>query len=228
MPYKPKAFPRACLAVWICLMLSCLFACGRHVATEKQKVRDTLHKRVGGPCDGCGLMYEGMPDGMDAVDTSAAWAETGTKLLIKGRVYQRDGKTPASGIIVYYYHTDHSGHYSRRNDRPGAQTGHGYIRGWMKTDADGAYAIYTSRPAPYPHNNIEAHIHMLIKEPQLNEYYVDDLVFSDDPFLTADKRDRLENRGGSGILRVLSSGNLQVAQRDIVLGLHIPGYPGEW
>jgi len=35
----------------------------------------------------------------------------------------------------------------------------------------------------------------------------------------------MENRGGSGILRVLVSGDLQIAEHNIILGLNIPNYP---
>jgi protocatechuate 3,4-dioxygenase beta subunit len=225
MPFHLKAFRTVCLAMEIWLFTIFFQSCDQPVASRKQQTPDTVLTRIGGPCDGCALMYEGMPEQMDDVDTSAAWSEPGTKLLITGTVYHPDGHTPATGIIIYYYHTDHSGHYSRRTDRPGAQTGHGYIRGWLKTGARGTYAIYSSRPAPYPHDNIEAHIHMLVKEPTMNEYYVDGLVFDDDPFLTAEKCVRMENRGGSGILKVQSSADMQVAPHDIVLGLHIPDYP---
>jgi len=90
----------------------------------------------------------------------------------------------------------------------------------------GKYSIYTIKPAPYPNENIPAHIHTSIKEPNIdNEYYIDEFVFDDDKLLTGDKRKALENRGGSGILRVLISGDLQIAEHNIILGLNIPNYP---
>jgi protocatechuate 3,4-dioxygenase beta subunit len=45
--------------------------------------------------------------------------------------------------------------------------------------------------------------------------------------LTIAKRKKLENRGGSGILKVVNSDDLQIANHDIVLGLNIPNYPGK-
>lgn len=33
-----------------------------------------------------------------------------------------------------------------------------------------------------------------------------------------------EGRGGSGIVKVALSGGIQVAERNIILGLHIPHY----
>jgi protocatechuate 3,4-dioxygenase beta subunit len=73
-----------------------------------------------------------------------------------------------------------------------------------------------------------AHIHPSIKEPNIdNEYYIDDFVFDDDKLLTSEKRKEVENRGGNGILKVAISGDLQIAERDIILGLNIPNYPGK-
>lgn len=103
---------------------------------------------------------------------------------------------------------------------------HGHIRGWVKTDNLGNFTIYTIRPAPYPDGTMPAHIHISVKEPDIsNEYYIDDWVFDDDPILTSEQRKALPQRGGSGILKVLRKGNLQVAVDTILLGLNIPGYP---
>ena len=103
---------------------------------------------------------------------------------------------------------------------------HGHIRGWVKSDENGKYSIYTIRPAPYPNDNMPAHIHTSIKEPTINDdYYIDEFVFDDDTLLTSEKRKALENRGGSGILRVLISNDLQIAEHNIILGLNIPNYP---
>jgi protocatechuate 3,4-dioxygenase beta subunit len=103
---------------------------------------------------------------------------------------------------------------------------HGHIRGWVKTDDSGKYSIYTIRPAPYPNSDIPAHIHTSIKEPDIaNEYYIDEFVFDDDRLLTIEKRRTLENRGGSGVLRVLISDELQISEHNIILGLNIPNYP---
>ncbi|MBL7794795.1 MAG: intradiol ring-cleavage dioxygenase [Saprospiraceae bacterium] len=177
-------------------------------------------------CEHCDLMYIGMPADINSVDTSIGWTEQKQKLVITGTVYQLDGKTPASDIIVYYYHTDDEGYYSPRAGMDEKETQHGHLRGWIKTGADGKYAIYTGRPASYPNGRAPQHIHLLIKEPDLdNEYYIDDFVFDDDPNLVETERKRLQNRGGNGILKVKQSGDVQMASHDIILGLNIPGYP---
>lgn len=181
----------------------------------------TAERPVGGGCENCELIYEGMPQAMRNADTAPDWNEPGPKLRVSGTVFQNDGRTRAAGVIVYYYHTDQSGLYAKRT---AADPVHGYIRGWVRTGVDGRYSIYTNRPAPYPDSSMPAHIHMLVREPGLQVYYIDELVFDDDPLLTDKKRQALENRGGSGILHVASDGATQIAVHDIVLGKNVPGY----
>lgn len=149
---------------------------------QNQNANRSLDKtgRVGGECEEgyCELIYLGMSKQINSVDTSAGWFEKGQKLIVKGTVFQLDGKTPAPNVIVYYHHTDSEGYYSLRHDKPENETRHGHIRGWTKTDEHGNYTIYTIRPAPYPNRDIPAHIHWLIKEPDVsNEYWTDDLFF---------------------------------------------------
>lgn len=184
-------------------------------------------QKVGGGCDGCEIMFVDMPKSINATDTSAGWYEKGQKLLVTGTVFRLDGRTPAPNVIVYYWHTDSKGLYSPCEGMNYQAKKHGHLRGWVKTDKNGKYSIYTIRPASYPNSDLPAHIHLSIKEPDLkDEYYVDELNFDDDKFLIPHrKKYPFENRGGSGILRVLNKENLQIAEHDIVLGLNIPNYP---
>jgi protocatechuate 3,4-dioxygenase, beta subunit len=182
--------------------------------------------RIPGRCETCELIYVGMPTNINSVDTSAGWNEPGQKLLISGKVYKLDGKTPAAGVIVYYWQTDNNGLYSPSAMMDKGAERHGHIRGWVKTGADGKYAIYTVKPVSYPNSNNPAHIHILIKEPDIeNEYFIDEFVFDDDKYVTTQIRNSQTKRGGSGILHLKTNGNMQVAMHDIILGLNIPGYP---
>jgi protocatechuate 3,4-dioxygenase, beta subunit len=182
---------------------------------------------VGGGCDGCEIMYVGIPATLNSSDTSAGWTEKGQKLLVTGTVYNLDGRTPAQNVIVYYWQTDNDGLYSPIQGMNEKAKPHGHIRGWIKTDENGKYSIYTIRPAPYPNDVLPAHIHLSIKEPDVdNEYYPDDINFDDDKLLIPYfKKYPQENRGGSGIVRVLLNGDIQIAEHDIILGLNIPNYP---
>lgn len=196
---------------------------GLHPPVTTPSQRNRL---VGGGCDGCELMFVGMPATIPAIDTSVGWTEAGQKLLITGTVYKLDGRTPAPDVVIYYWQTDNNGLYSPRAGMDESVKRHGHIRGWIKTDGQGKYALYTVRPAPYPNETMPAHIHLSVKEPDIkNEYYIDEFVFDDDKLLTGAKRKALENRGGSGILRVVIQDSVQIAEHNIILGLHIPNYP---
>ncbi len=208
-------------------LLSLLICCKGQPKDNSTTPKNTGTKKlVGGGCDGCEIMFVGMPTNIISVDTSAAWTEKGQKLLVTGTVFKIDGKTAAPNVIIYYWQTDNNGYYSPKEGIDEKAKRHGHIRGWVKTDENGKYTIYTIRPAPYPNENIPAHIHTSIKEPNIDdEYYIDEFVFDDDKLLTGEKRKALENRGGSGILRVLILGDVQIAEHNIILGLNIPNYP---
>ncbi|WP_420150820.1 intradiol ring-cleavage dioxygenase [Spirosoma sp.] len=185
-------------------------------------------KKVGGPCEGCEAIHESpVPfNKLEAVVKlpDATW--DGKKPLgINGVVYKADGKTPAPNVIIYVYHTDQTGHYTTKADAKGWEKRHGSIRGWMRTNEKGEYKFVTLRPAPYPGHSDPAHIHVTIKEPGLPEYYIDEYVFDDDPLLTPEKQQKLDNRGGSGILKLKDVGNMYKTERHIYLGKNIPNYP---
>lgn len=206
------------------LVISCQ---GQTIKQATIKKQNTKAKAVvGGPFENGDFIFIGMPQNIKSTDTSPAWSQKGQKLLIAGTMYKKDGKTPAPNIILYYYHTDVYGNYPIAKNLDSRAARHGYIRGWVKSDANGKYAIYTVRPASYPNSNIMAHIHPSIKEPHIeNPYYIDAWVFNDDPFLTQLQRNDMPNRGGNGILKTTIQGNMQVAKHNIILGLNIPNYP---
>ena len=176
--------------------------------------------------------YYKMPKNLSATDTSPAFKEKGKKILLTGTVYQIDGKTPASNVILYYYQTNTKGIYatkeSEERNMPKNKLGHthGYIRGWLKTDEQGNYSIYTIQPETYPSRDQPAHVHITVKEKNMNEpYYIDDFVFDNDRLLTTQWRKSMENRGGSGVIRFVQKDSLWVGERNIYLGLNIPDYP---
>ena len=173
-----------------------------------------------------------MPNDLSSIDISPGWRQNGQKILLTGTVYERDGKTPASNVILYYYHTDIQGIYAINSSEPLnmpknklGQT-HGYIRGWIKTGTNGKYTIKTVMPGTYPSRAEPSHVHLTVKERNYKEpYYMDDFVFDNDPLLTSEKRNKLENRGGSGVIRFVEKDKLWIGERNLILGLNIPNYP---
>lgn len=232
MIYRQPYYVKNCLMnsylnlVVLIYLTNMLISChGQKIDHDKISTTE-VYGEVGGSFENGEFMYIGMPDTINEVDTSAGWYQVGQKLLITGTIFKSDSKTPASDVILYYYHTDVNGYYADKPELDKRVVRHGYIRGWIKTDKNGKYAIYTVRPGSYPNTDFEAHIHPTIKEPEIDkEYYIDEYVFDDDPKLTHEKRKQLPNRGGSGILKIIQKGDLQIATRDIILGLNIPNYP---
>ena len=159
-----------------------------------------------------------------AIDTLPDFEKTKPKLKLTGTVFKKDGKTPAENVILYIYQTDRKGIYATKGDEKGWAKRHGYIRGWLRTNKLGKYTFYTFRPASYPSGIEPEHIHITVKEPDKNEYYIDEFVFDDDPMLTQREKGELENRGGSGIVQPILKDGILTVSRNIILGLNIPNY----
>ena len=208
------------LTILLAGLLSFLPACD----TEAQ--RESLSSgRVGGPCETCEAIYEGMSKSLGWRTVVADSAEPGERLEISGTIFKKDGKTPAKDIILYVYHTNARGYYEPSEGQTGPSRRHGHLRGWVKTDEKGRYSFRTIRPAPYPNGSVPAHIHCIIKEPDKNEYWIDDYFFEEDSLITERIKNRLEKRGGSGIIKLTKNENgAWTGRRDIVLGLHVPKY----
>jgi len=168
-------------------------------------------------CEWCGAAEA--PRGVGPAVTIAGAAEPGERLIVTGTVLQADGRTPAAGVLIYAYHTNAAGVYPKRGDERGNARRHGYLRGWMRTGADGRYRIETIRPGTYPSRADPAHIHLTVVPPGAAEQSVDDVVFEDDPLVTPAYRARVRERGGSGIVRATrTAGDTLRAVRDIHLG----------
>lgn len=193
---------------------------------NSNKKTKQLNMHVGGTCEGCEAIHESpIPfDSLKSLTWLPDWNEKGRKLAVNGVVCKTDG-TPAANVIIYVYHTDQTGIYATKGDEKGWGKRHGYIRGWMRTNEKGEYKFFTLRPAAYPGRQAPEHIHITIKEPDKNEYWIDEYVFDDDPLLTDKERKSCQDRGGSGILKVKDVGNMLKAERNIHLGKNIPDYP---
>lgn len=182
-------------------------------------------KPVGGPCEGCEAVYEYGNRKLNATDTLPDFNDPGPKLKVTGTIFRKDGTTPASGVILYVYHTDQTGEYPTRGNEQGWAKRHGYIRGWIKTGADGKYTFYTLRPGAYPGRQNPEHIHPVIKEPGYREYWIDEYLFADDPILSKRERESQRGVGGAGVIQPVKDNNkMLVVKRDIILGKNVEGY----
>ncbi|RYZ28233.1 MAG: intradiol ring-cleavage dioxygenase [Chitinophagaceae bacterium] len=221
-----KLYQIGLLAVLCSTIISCK---GQKTQADKN---GTKVQSVGGAFENSEFTYYAIPKTIGSIDTSAGWKLNGQKILLTGIVYQIDAKTPAPNVLLYYYQTNSEGRYlhkaEEKRSMPPNELGqtHGYIRGWVKTDKEGKYYIYTIRPGTYPTNDEPAHVHITVKEPNdIKEYYIDDFVFDDDKLLNSARRKKLENRSGSGVLRLVKKDELLIGERNIILGLNIPEYP---
>ncbi|HEV2801296.1 MAG TPA: hypothetical protein VGW12_12405 [Pyrinomonadaceae bacterium] len=212
----------------VALPAGALLGCARPAQTQLARTDAPTRgatRRVGGYCEGCEGIYEGMPSELNWETRIANATEAGEPLEASGVIYRRDGRTPAPGVILYVYHTDARGLYSPAPGATGNARRHGHLRGWVRTNARGEYKFNTIKPASYPHSNIPMHIHPIIKEPDKNEYFIDSWEFDDDPFLTTRERARRTNIGGSGVVRLTKSASgVWLAKREIILGLNVENY----
>lgn len=180
---------------------------------------------AGGPCEGCEAVFEYGDRILLPVDTLPDFFQEGTRLRITGTIYQSDGKTPASGVILYIYHTDQNGIYDTRGTKTGWGRRHGYIRGWVKTGPDGRYLFYTLKPGIYPNQSAPAHIHATILQPDGKYYWIGSYHFAGDSLLTKKEISPEKPRcGTSGLLQLQKEEDLYSAERDLILGKNVPGY----
>lgn len=206
---------RKVLIVFISLLL--MSQTGR----ERQEADPKL---VGGRCEDCAAVFEFGDRQLASADTLPDFAEPGPRLKLSGTIYQPDGKTPAAGVILYIYHTDQSGIYPTRSNETGWARRHGYLRGWVKTGADGQYVFYTLKPAAYPGRIQPAHIHATLLEPDGRYYWIEEYLFDDDPLLKENHRNNRARGGSSGIITLNEANGMLTGERDIILGANVPGY----
>lgn len=181
---------------------------------------------IGGPCEGCEGIFEGLPARLSSVARIAPPGERGEPMIIDGIVRDHGGAAVA-GIIVYAYHTDVNGIYRPLENTPGRSARrHGQLRGWAVTDSLGRYRFITIRPGHYPQRNSPQHVHMHVIEPTCCTYYIGSVVFRDDPLLDdAGRRKAEADRGGSGLVSpTRDAGGMWHVRRDIRLGVGVPNY----
>jgi protocatechuate 3,4-dioxygenase, beta subunit len=140
-----------------------------------------------------------------SVATLAPDGEPGTRLVVAGRVFDETGTRGVAGVKLFAYHTDAKGLYNDRRDDSHR------LNGTVVTDAEGRFEWRTIRPMPYPGGGNPAHFHIQASGGGYPEQWVEELQFSDDPYLTAAQRSASAAKGkfasivtttrdGSGVL----------------------------
>lgn len=216
-PAKPLCRPRAARVARV-LVASLLAACSAPGAAATPV--------VGLPCEDCDVPLAGLPADPPALVRLAPEDEPGERLRLTGRVTDAQGR-PRRGVVVYAHQTDREGIYPGEGAKgdDGIRQ-HGRLRAWAASDTNGRYTFLTIRPGSYPRSTMPQHIHLYVIEPGCALYYIDDVLFRDDPHLTASAaRNANKGRGGSGIVAPVRTADGWLAHRDIVLGQNIPGYP---
>ena len=146
------------------------------------------------------------PSQISSTARIAPESEPGTPLVVHGRAFAEDGRTPLANAIVFAYHTDNTGLYDRR----GTPAHSWRLKGWAKTGADGRFEFRTIRPAPYPQRNAAAHIHLTLFSADGGRFHGGGLEFDDDPLTAAAEREETRRDPSFGAARpVRREGNTQ-------------------
>jgi len=174
-------------------------------------------------CDGpdadINCCFAGMPQNLNNILNIADKNEPGERMIIKGTVFKEDGISTYPDVIIYAYHTDNSGYYSKKGIEIGIRKWHGHLYGWAKTDKEGRYEIHSIRPGRYPAGGAPAHIHSAIRELGKNDpYYINDFVFKDDSLVDDSYVSSLRLKGGPGVVDIKKNEyDIWIGERDIVL-----------
>ena len=163
-----------------------------------------------------GLQWPEQPANPSATSARIAPAsEPGDPLVISGRVYESDGRTPAAGVVIYAYHTDAKGLYRPDHYTADWSTRRPRLEATVRTGKDGAYEFTTIRPAPYPQRNNPAHVHFVLWWPDRHRQG-DTLWFDGDPLLTPQMYARNAHAGTfSYIQKVTRNANTQRVRLDL-------------
>jgi len=200
------------------LVLTSLTSCAQDSTTNEASLSTIQRDTCDGPDADINCCFRSMPEDLTSIMNIAGKDEPGERMVIRGTLFKPDGKTPYPNVIMYAYHTDNKGMYSKKGHEKGIQKWHGHLHGWCRTDKNGFYEIQSIRPLPYPGNEWAAHIHAAIKEPGKEPYYITDFVFEDDPLVGPDYKGNSNFPGGSGIVRLTKDQNgILVGNRDLIL-----------
>jgi len=206
--------------LFIVILTSTMHSCGHSSSTQKENQSNNQleNDTCDNPDANINCCFVNMPESISEIMSITRENEPGERLIIKGSIFKLDGTTPYANVVLYAYHTDNTGHYSKTGNETGFQKWHGHLHGWCKTDKNGYYEIHTIRPARYPDNSMPAHIHMAVKTENEKMFYITDFVFNDDSLVNEKYLASLSYIGGTGIVNVKkNSENIWIGERNIIL-----------
>ena len=122
--------------------------------------------------------------------------EPGLRIVARGLIRSANGK-PLPDVLVYVYQTDDRGWYAADAPHVSGMAGdqrHARLFGYVRTSSDGTFEIHTIRPVGYPQTELWAHIHVEVFRDD-EELLVTELLFEDDPRLTAAAREQSLRHG---------------------------------
>ncbi|TBV26610.1 MULTISPECIES: hypothetical protein [Flavobacteriaceae] len=172
-------------------------------------------------------VYDYTEVNLNNVDTIPGFDATTNKLKLTGTIYLSDGVTPAKDVVLYIEHADEAGEYDIKKEH-----GKKYIehRGWVKTDANGTYTLYTFMPGEaiipitQPERRSPKQIFPIVKVPGEKAYNLSAFMFDNDPLITKTCRKRLKRKGIDCLLTTTQEGDMLVATKDIILKADAAAY----
>jgi protocatechuate 3,4-dioxygenase, beta subunit len=151
--------------------------------------------------NGLVMIWPNPPAKIDWSTQIAPDSEPGERLIVSGRVFAPDGKTPAPGVTVYAYNTDAEGYYGAGHAEYPPR-----LYGWMKTDREGRFELRTIHPGSYPSMRVPAHIHFSAWGAGYPLQWFDELRFAGDRYLTPEMISQDAERGAFRTIQPLVRG----------------------
>ncbi|WP_248722918.1 hypothetical protein [Seonamhaeicola sp. ML3] len=166
-------------------------------------------------------IYDFSEKTLNSVDTIPSFATQKNKLKITGTIYESDGVTPAKNVLLFIHQTDENGDFELKRHNKKRYVHH---RGWVRTNQDGQYTLYTFVPGSSIYGKEPKQILPIIKEPNKPEYKIETFLFDNDPLLTEKCREEVAKTDPQRILVLDKKEGLWIAKRDIILGKEIASY----
>ncbi|MDO6759481.1 hypothetical protein Q4566_04650 [Tamlana sp. 2_MG-2023] len=160
-------------------------------------------------------IYDYSEKNLNNTDTIPGYLTQNNKLKITGTIYESDGVTIASNVLLFIEQSDENGDFQLRKYNKKRYVKH---RGWVRTDDKGQYKLYTFIPGSSMYGNDPKQIHPILKEPNKPAYKIEPFLFDDDPRLTDKCRELVEQTNPRRILKLDKKEGVYVTTRDIILG----------